>query len=856
MIRFLVEQNNFVASSQQSNIITAEEEHCDPPTTNPASRSSEPSEYNQMQEERFFQTLNFAKKFLPASCSTPSLPKQPHAVTRRYNKVDFSTTMPFAEDEKDLFLAGTNIMIKSRRHQQTEQHNELNHDCIPIINLPSTISGSSSVSYTSKSEVRRDSSFTEDVAFEEGTSAFASPINLSLIEVDGNIIDAHDYSSKAITSSLLFNLGICKARKSDYYSAKTHFRQAIALLLDIDQSFVLVDDSKTRAAATMKENIFVTINLLTSMALLNLGHIEWHLNNADGSINFYHQCLDCLRSFHIAKSKVNSFSNEANFCCDYIMATCLNCIGMVFLNTKLVPLVAEDNDKLVQAQGKACLKYFEASLSIFEDHEEADEVAHGHASTSFTANMATVFNNLGRVYFIIGDYEQALCCYQECLDRRLFSLPLTHLDLGVCYFNVAQTMQTLRYTSEALEHYLTYLSIATPTLGYAHTYIVKTVLIVADLYISEKDYDNAQSILQEHLSSSAFISIEQLKSKITLLNTLSKVFNSQDKIEDALETLLQVRNIILPLPEDDFLIQSYVTNSGNMAALLVETGKLEEALLLYQRAMKKLKKYEQQDNEDLAFPDLLAELHVNIAHIYEVMSNFSDCILHLEQAVSLKKNTLGATDFKVSATMNYLGLVYYKANKYDSALSTFLECLDIRTNSNIARKSDIVAVLYNVATVYKAIGETNQALEIYLKVLKYERSLIQKSDDDDFGDKTTSSQPKDLILTLRHIFEIYDQELGVPMDGMKYLFEAMSLCRQYKQSIEARLGRDIFFLLGDVLSSNQKSAEGFEYYCEGCKLFGNVDTDAIIACGEKGLRMILAQMCNDSRVFPLHAAAA
>ena len=203
--------------------------------------------------------------------------------------------------------------------------------------------------------------------------------------------------------------------------------------------------------------------------------------------------------------------------------------------------------------------------------------------------------------------------------------------------------------------------------------------------------------------------------------------------------------------------------------------------------------------------------------------------------------------------MNYLGLVYYKANKYDSALSAFLECLHTRTNSKIAKKSEIVAVLYNVATIYKAIGETNQALEIYLKVLKYERSIILKSDDEE---RATSPQPKDLILTLRHIFEIYDQDLGVPMDGMKYLFEAMSLCRKYKSSIEAHLGRDIFFLLGDVLSSNQKTAEGFDYYCEGCKLFGNVDTDDILACGEKGLRMILAQMCNDSRVFPTHAAAA
>ena len=187
-------------------------------------------------------------------------------------------------------------------------------------------------------------------------------------------------------------------------------------------------------------------------------------------------CLDSFKSLQSFLQKDSSNSilavEEALFYDNYGIAVCLNCISMVLLNKDVVTLIGSENEEQIQEKGKTCLKYFEASLSIFKDLESSHDASQ---SLSFVANMATVLNNLGRVYFILSDYEQALCCYQDCVDKRLLSLPHTHLDLGVSYFNLAQTMETLGYEYKALEHYLTFLSIATPSLGHAHAYIVKTV---------------------------------------------------------------------------------------------------------------------------------------------------------------------------------------------------------------------------------------------------------------------------------------------------------------------------------------------------------------------------------------------
>ena len=74
--------------------------------------------------------------------------------------------------------------------------------------------------------------------------------------------------------------------------------------------------------------------------------------------------------------------------------------------------------------------------------------------------MATVLNNLGRVYYIIQDFSQALVCQGACLRERSICLPSTHLDLGVAHFNVAQSLAALDENEEALEHYLSFLRLS------------------------------------------------------------------------------------------------------------------------------------------------------------------------------------------------------------------------------------------------------------------------------------------------------------------------------------------------------------------------------------------------------------
>lgn len=316
------------------------------------------------------------------------------------------------EDEKDV--------KESTIPQQTRQLDWNNH--IPILNMTKSIVSDSSSSFGRN---------TKSAFEEQGTSTFStSPIVLSLLELDEaehnagsiSVINkiTEEYSSKICAASLLFNNGAHDVWNCNYFSARTHFNQALALFLDIDYNTIDFIPN-----FGIRKQVFTTIALLTSITLLNRGHIEWYLNNIDESINFYHQCYACLNKLHLIHTYTTKGSSsskqtieETLFFIKYVTASCLHCIGTVILNTKLFNSSLEGSSKTqIRNEGDVCLKYLESALAMFEDLESGENIG----STSITAHTATVMSNIGRVYLIFGDLEKALYYSEGCLGRRLLT---------------------------------------------------------------------------------------------------------------------------------------------------------------------------------------------------------------------------------------------------------------------------------------------------------------------------------------------------------------------------------------------------------------------------------------------------
>jgi len=338
--------------------------------------------------------------------------------------------------------------------------------------------------------------------FDEGTFAFSSPIHLNLLDIIKEMNEVDRYyplehcSNKIIKAASLFNTGLSKSCEADLIPAKKCFCQALDQLNDFDLRCL-----EYIPTATIRQEVFMTISMLTSIVLLNLGHMEFQQSKFDKSSHFYNQCLDHLKALRLEFSKNTNLSDiyeETLFYSSYIMAACLNCVGIALLKQEITEQ-GEEHD-LIQAKAKDCLKYIKASITLYE---ECSRYANNLGdSLTFNANMATAFNNLGRVYYIMEDFEQSLESYTVCLNLRLLSLPANHLDIGISHFNIGQTLQALGREGdmfEVLDHYQTFLSIASPALGYDDEHVAKAVVAVSYIHITLGNFVEAESILQEYL---------------------------------------------------------------------------------------------------------------------------------------------------------------------------------------------------------------------------------------------------------------------------------------------------------------------------------------------------------------------
>lgn len=98
--------------------------------------------------------------------------------------------------------------------------------------------------------------------------------------------------------------------------------------------------------------------------------------------------------------------------------------------------------KLVSFYSLSHSRLFYNILHLSKSHEDL-ESGEDIGSTSITAHTATVMSNIGRVYFMFGEFEKSLYYSQDCLGRRLLSLPRNDLDLAISSFNVNQTTKSL-----------------------------------------------------------------------------------------------------------------------------------------------------------------------------------------------------------------------------------------------------------------------------------------------------------------------------------------------------------------------------------------------------------------------------
>ncbi|CAF3569952.1 unnamed protein product [Rotaria socialis] len=131
------------------------------------------------------------------------------------------------------------------------------------------------------------------------------------------------------------------------------------------------------------------------------------------------------------------------------------------------------------------LEFYEKSLKVRE--------------TSLPANhpsLATSYNNIGGVYYSVGEYSKALEFYERALRVREIFLPANHPSLATSYNNIGLVYANMGEYSKAQEYYEKSLKIKEKALPPTHPDLATSYNSIGGVYDNMGEYLKALSYLE------------------------------------------------------------------------------------------------------------------------------------------------------------------------------------------------------------------------------------------------------------------------------------------------------------------------------------------------------------------------
>jgi tetratricopeptide (TPR) repeat protein len=542
-------------------------------------------------------------------------------------------------------------------------------------------------------------------------------------------------SKEQIVSTLYYNLGQTCIRQGSYQGAIAYFKRSLSLCS-------VYDDAKAL-------HIVKTFHCL--------GYCNYRTENDDQALSYYDQALALVRDTNLGVSH---------------LAASLNCVAVLYFNT--------------QGKGTAiALNLFLESLELYQ----------GMVGPSM-AIVATVLNNIGRVYYLQSDFHQALSTYEHSLSIRRTALDHDSLDVAATLYNIGQTCHQLGRFEESLMHYLNFVRIAREKLGPYSKDMALVYKGIAEIYHEKSDLKMALHYYSQALEVQAAGNAKNTD-VATTLNKLGNICYEMKDFTSAMQHYqkgLNVEKTILPANHPHTII-----TQTNLAHIYKQIGQHKQALKAY------LAVYEMQivtfGADTLQVAETLSSIGLMQYHLRDYESSFES----YQQALHVRRGCYGIDDHPdIASTLNSVGLVLFKQDMFDLAKKCFAESLRIRSKILGKDHRDVAILWYNIATIHFETGEDRIAIDMYKETLRVERNAL-------------GEDHPDVVLTLQHLGQVH-QQLGHIEESLMYFKDALAIERKNAESRSSSMGR-ILNLLGNVYLQLGRMNEMMECYVEASRIY-------------------------------------
>jgi len=605
-----------------------------------------------------------------------------------------------------------------------------------------------------------------------------------------------------IASTLYYNIGQTYTRQKLYQDAITWFQRSITLCNHANDTNTNSNNSNSKHGRR--------ISLLIVKTLHCLGYCNHRLGNDEKATTYYEDALSLVSSLSSGSGSVH-------------LAASLNCVGVLHFNSQ-----SANNTELA-------MEMFCESLNIYRAMANDSDNNNSNSSNNNSNNrnrsnsiaIATVFNNIGRVYYLQSKFQESLDVYEESLRIRREILGSDSVDVAATVYNIGQTCHQVGRLDESLDYYKEFLRIATSGAmpidsasrdmalvfkGIAEIYQEKSDLKMALYYFSralelQKKFDT--NVI--HSNSGGNNGNIYSTDVATTLNKLGNICYEMKNFTTAMNHYkkgLEIERRVLPSNHPHTVITLV-----NIAHIHKQLGEHEHALKAYMAACKM--QMTAFGRESLSVAETLSSIGLMQYHIRDYESSFES----YQEALRIRRHSYGTDEhLDVASTLNSIGLVLFKQDFFDLAKKCFGESLRIRSKILGQDHRDVAILWYNIATIHFETGEDDTAVEMYKETLRVERKAL--------GD-----DHPDVILTLQHLGQVH-QQMGQIDEALRYFNEALDV--EVKNLKKRERGADnsssnnnsksgsmarLLNLLGNVYLQMGKAEDMMKCYTEASRIY-------------------------------------
>lgn len=541
--------------------------------------------------------------------------------------------------------------------------------------------------------------------------------------------------------TVTYNLGQVSHAQGECETALCHYRCSIRQLNLYIQQLMVFEKEMGFPQNTIYAKVFHRIP--THLTILrNVGYVYYERSQFLEAMSIFTEALE-----HAKKTCIKN---------EWDLAVTLNCIGVLQFH-------------MPEPEANSAMQFYMAALEIQRslatsmNERSVASILHScmqsspqdiaRAKSIVEAAIATTLNNIGRVHYMNGEFEEAMKVYQEALYIRRLVLGDNSLDVAATIYNTGQTYHQLGELDEALMFYREFLRIASAIFGTKHRDIAIMLRCIAQIHHERSEYDKAAELYKDALACAKAVLGNSHPEIASTLNKVGNLYYEQGDLENAMNAYQEGLAIEREVLEENH--PNISVTLSNIGQIYKQHGEYDKAIKYYKEALRI-----QKNRLGHCHPNVAVTLS-SIGMIFYQLEDYDRAFDLYQDALCLRREAFGDENLDVSATLNSIGMVLFKKGHHEMAMEAFTKAYNIRKALLGEMHRDVAIILHNIATIHLQRGDDDTALTFYKKTLEIEKTAL--------GDDHV-----DVSLTLHHIGQMY-QGKGDVESAFNYFTMALKI---------------------------------------------------------------------------------